>query len=301
MTQHNDFEMPASVNIWLEGLNRAGKSRATLQAYRRALHHFVRWLATQTEGDFDPQAVLGRDVRAWQSHQQRLEGAAPSTVNQRLVAVSSYFKWALGQNLIRHNPCQDLKTLRLPPRQAKGLNPRDVRRLLRAVHKGGDLRDIALVELLLGTGLRVGEALALRLGDIQLSERGGLVTVREGKGRLYRRVPLNAEVRQALRPYLSEHPAASNPAAPLWTGRRGGLTHRSSVLRLLNRYAKTANLPPLNPHSLRHTFATRYLEQNRDDLRGLAALLGHRSLDTVMIYTEPSLEDLALRLENLME
>jgi len=82
------------------------------------------------------------------------------------------------------------------------------------------------------------------------------------------------------------------PAAPL--------THRSSILRILNKYASQAGIEDdISPHVLRHTFATRYLEANRDDLRGLAALLGHSSLDTVMIYTEPSLDDLAERMERV--
>ncbi len=79
----------------------------------------------------------------------------------------------------------------------------------------------------------------------------------------------------------------------------GELRHRSSILRMLNRYASQAGLGEIGPHQLRHTFATRYLDANRGDLRGLASLLGHSSLNTVMIYTEPSLEDLTHRMECL--
>ncbi|MBN2149793.1 MAG: tyrosine-type recombinase/integrase [Anaerolineales bacterium] len=68
----------------------------------------------------------------------------------------------------------------------------------------------------------------------------------------------------------------------------------------LNKYASRAGIEgAISPHMLRHTFATRYLEANRDDLRGLAALLGHSSLDTVMIYTEPTLDDLTVRMERI--
>ena len=66
---------------------------------------------------------------------------------------------------------------------------------------------------------------------------------------------------------------------------------------MLEKYALRAGIQPVNPHSLRHTFATRYLNVNPDDLRGLARLLGHKSLDTVMIYTEPSMHDLSMRME----
>jgi site-specific recombinase XerD len=71
------------------------------------------------------------------------------------------------------------------------------------------------------------------------------------------------------------------------------------VVRLLNKYAYQAGIEAFSPHVLRHTFASRYLEANPGDLRGLAALLGHANLNTVMIYTEPRLEDLAERMERV--
>ena len=70
-------------------------------------------------------------------------------------------------------------------------------------------------------------------------------------------------------------------------------------MRILDKYAYQAQIEPVKPHALRHTFATRYLEANPDDLRGLAALLGHANLNTVMIYTEPRLDDLAERMERV--
>ena len=70
-------------------------------------------------------------------------------------------------------------------------------------------------------------------------------------------------------------------------------------LRECSRWTIQAGIEPVNPHALRHTFATRYLNANPDDLRGLARLLGHSSLDTVMIYTEPSLDDLTQRMERV--
>jgi integrase len=145
----------------------------------------------------------------------------------------------------------------------------------------------------------VGELLRLQVGDVTIGDRTGQVTVRLGKQGNFREVPLTKEVRQALRNYLQTHPGKEDTNAPLWLGVQGALQHRSSVLRVLNKYALQTGLPTIHPHALRHTFATRYLEYNPDDLRGLAALLGHTSLDTVMIYTEPRLEDLAARMEKM--
>jgi site-specific recombinase XerD len=71
------------------------------------------------------------------------------------------------------------------------------------------------------------------------------------------------------------------------------------VVRILDKYAYQAQIEPVNPHALRHTFATRFLEANPDDLRGLATLLGHANLNTVMIYTEPCFDDLVERMERV--
>jgi site-specific recombinase XerD len=133
-----------------------------------------------------------------------------------------------------------------------------------------------------------------------------LVTVREGKHGGYREVPLTKEVRQALADYWEKHPFHQkghehyqDERTPLWQGKHGSLSHRSSVLRILHKYTIRARLDPIGPHVLRHTFATQYLQANPDDLRGLAALLGHSDLNTVMIYTEPTLQDLTARLERM--
>jgi site-specific recombinase XerC len=152
---------------------------------------------------------------------------------------------------------------------------------------------------LVGTGLRVGELLALQVGDLEIGERSGKVTVRQGKHGSFREVPLTRDVRHALEAYLEDHPEKTNPGAALWLGTRGSLSNRSSVVRILDKYVYQAQIEPVNPHALRHTFATRYLEANPDDLRGLAALLGHANLNTVMIYTEPGLADLAERMERV--
>ncbi|MCA9906222.1 MAG: tyrosine-type recombinase/integrase, partial [Anaerolineae bacterium] len=239
-----------------------------------------------------------RDVRDWKSYQQTVEKASPATINQRLVAVTRFFAWAVKQGVAQVNPAEDAGSLRLPAREAKGLPNRDLRRLLRAVHASGNLRDSAIVEVLVGTGVRVAELLALQVGDVEIGERSGKLTVRQGKHGGYRTIPLTREVRAALSAYLEWQPDAK-PDAPLWIGNRGELSHRSSVVRLLNKYAYQADIGAFSPHALRHTFATRYLEANPGDLRGLATLLGHANLNTVMIYTEPRLEDLAERMERI--
>ena len=287
------------IDQWLEAMRQQGKSDHTLVSYHRAVSHFAQWSEMLYGQGVDPANIIGRDVRDWKTHQQTVERAAPATINQRLVALSRFFAWAVRHGLAQENPTDDIKSVRLPQRQPQALSNRDLRRLLRAVHAGGNGRDIAILEVLVGTGLRVGELLALQIGDVAIGERSGKVTVRRGKHGGFREVPLTREVRHALAAYLEEHPEKDHVEAGLWIGIRGPLSNRSSVVRILDKYAYQAQIDPVNPHALRHTFATRYLEANPDDLRGLAALLGHANLNTVMIYTEPRLDDLMERMERV--
>lgn len=287
------------INQWIESLDRKGKSKLTQAAYRRALAHFVAWNKTAYGQDFDPGAIIPRDIEDWKSFQRVVEKAAPATVNQRLVALSGFFQWAQARGAVRSDPTVETSTIRLNKREPKGLGEKELRRLLRVVHSSGNARDIAIVELLVGTGLRVGELLALTVGDLIIKSHSGYVIVRKGKHGGYREIPLTAPVRQALNEYLANHPEKNDRDALLWQGQRGALATRSAVIRLLEKYAITAQLPPFGPHTLRHTFAPRYLKANPGDLRGLAALLGHASLNTVMIYTEPTMDDLAERMEKV--
>jgi len=288
----------ALVGEWLSHLERDGKSPHTLAGYARALRHFARWNRQTCGQPFDPALIIPRDVHDWKAHQQSLEQAKPATINQRLVALSCFYQWATAKGHLRSDPTAEVKGVRREKRQPKALGKGQVRRLLRYVHAGGNARDVAIVELLLGAGLRIEELLELKRGDVTLGERSGAVVVRQGKNEVYREVPLTPPVRRALRAYLALHPDLSADAS-LWVGQRGPLHARSGVWRMLKKYARMAHVAEqaVSAHVLRHTFARRYLDANPGDLRNLAALLGHSSIETTMIYTEPTPEDLAARME----
>src|SRR5574341_377694 len=240
------------VETWCAELHRQGRSHLTIAAYRRALDHFRRWTQSVYGQDLDPARVTPRDVRDWKAHQQTAERAAPASVNQRLAALSRYFHWAVRRRLAPDDPTEDVPALRLPPSQPKALSSGDLRRLLREAR--GEARDYALLEVLAGTGLRVGELLALRVGDVEMNERAGRLTVRMGKHGGYRNVPLTLDVRKALAAYLTQYPEPDNPDAPLWLAQDG---------------------------------------------LALARRLGHASLNTVRVYTEPDMDDLAQRMERV--
>jgi site-specific recombinase XerD len=287
---------------WLEYLFQQGKSNYTVVAYRRGMRHFIRWNEQAYEEIFEAEAVLPLDVEQWKIYQVKIQKLAPATINQRLVAVSSFFDWCLNANIITKSPCRSVKAIRLEKHKPRSVDEKLLNRLLRAVHRSGNLRDVAIVEVLSGTGIRVSELLDLQVGDlIDLDKRSAYLIVRQGKHGNYRTVPLTKTVRRALLDYLAQHSSNEDTGATLWIGRKGALTQSSSILRLLDKYCIQAKIGKVTPHQLRHSFATNYLQKNPDDMRGLAALMGHIDLNTVMLYTEPSLADLAQRMESSSE
>lgn len=156
-------------------------------------------------------------------------------------------------------------------------------------------RDEALLNLLLYTGLRVSEAAALNTDDVTINDRSGKVTVRSGKGREHRELPLHKEARKALKAYLEVRP--QDQGEGLFLGQRGSLGPRGIQMRLAA-LGEAAGVE-VTPHVLRHTFATRLLREVGTDLVTVSALLGHESVATTAIYTQPSEEDLTEAVEGL--
>jgi site-specific recombinase XerD len=181
------------------------------------------------------------------------------------------------------------------------------------------MRDHAILQLLVQTGMRIGECAALCYGDISFGEKRGQVLIQAGKGNKARSVPLNGSTRQAVAEYsaplLGVEPTLKNVAlawpkasvgqgpVPLWRSQRGAMTI-NGMERMITELVKTYTQRDLVPtatttHSLRHTFATRYLATHPHDYVGLARLLGHSSLEATKIYVQPTENELAQRVERL--
>lgn len=216
----------------------------------------------------------------------------------------------------------------------EGLTAAQVNALLRQTQVSGEPeRNYAIVQVLLQTGIRLSECSGLRFGDITFGERSGTLLVRAGKGNKVRSVPLNASAREALAAYVAprlgrgdsgdreeekervslkvllkvaaaQWPKAGTPQAlePLWLSRKGGALTSSAIGQMMTELVKASGkLVPQETgvHSLRHTFARSYLSIYPGDVVGLATLLGHSSLDTTRLYSQPAASQLAARVERL--
>jgi integrase/recombinase XerC len=147
---------------------------------------------------------------------------------------------------------------------------------------------MAIVQMMLGAGLRISEVAALRVEDAEINDRSGWVRVRLGKGMKARSIPLSLRVRKALEAYLKKRP--DEDETDLFLGQRGPLSEWG-IHAVVKKYAYQARLEGVTAHNLRHTFAKNLVDTGTP-LDQVAILLGHESLDTTRVYTQPSERDL---------
>ncbi|WP_088554049.1 tyrosine-type recombinase/integrase, partial [Calderihabitans maritimus] len=195
-----------------EGYLRGEKdvSPATIRSYLSDLKKFMRWYFETTGDPVRVDAVGPLDIAEFKRYMLN-QNRKPATINRALASLSTFFTWAVGQGHAAQNPVSGVKPVRETRSAPRALGRREQLALMRAVQKSGRVRDIALVTLLLHTGLRVSEVCALTLEDITLRERSGVVVVRSGKGSKRREVPLNATARKALKNWLAVRGEAPGP------------------------------------------------------------------------------------------
>ena len=287
----------AAFASWCEWLYAERRVSAhTLEAYDRDLRVFFAFLAGHRGGPTALEDLAGLTLGDFRAYLARraAAGIAASSRSRGLAAVRSFFRFCERGGLIANTAIRLVRT----PKVARSLpRPLDVADALAAVDAAGELsdepwlarRDQALLLLLYGCGLRIGEALALNRR--QVPEGDTLVVT--GKGRKQRLVPVLPVVREAIQAYLAVCPYALTADAPLFVGARGGRLDPAVAQRQVRRLRVILGLPETaTPHALRHSFATHLLAEG-GDLRTIQELLGHASLSTTQRYTEVDASRLA--------
>jgi integrase/recombinase XerD len=272
-----------------------GLSHNTLNAYQSDLAQLGRFLAKRGVSPLDAShSDLAAFLSELASDGEDRPAVSPATLQRKAACLRSFYRHLRREGLVEHDPTADLRgpprTQRLPMVLSRG----QVTKLL-AQPKGTEplaLRDRALLETMYACGLRVSEAIALEMGDVDLQE--GVLRAR-GKGSKERIVPVGREAVSALEAYC----ARARPKlvglrveSHLLVNHRGcGLT-RQGLYKIIQSHARSAGLAELmTPHTLRHTFAT-HLLSGGCDLRSLQEMLGHADLATTQIYTHLSAERL---------
>jgi len=223
------------------------------------------------------------------------KGLAPRTLALVLSAWRGWFSWLVRHRGLRTNPALGVRAPKAPRNLPKALSVDVTGKLLDGPHgeSPADTRDMAMFELLYSSGLRLGELVALNVGDGRLDLATGEVTV-TGKGAKTRTVPVGAKARAALRAWLDlRAQLARSDEKALFVGARGRRISPAIVGSRLAAWARASGVGQrVHPHMLRHSFASHVL-QSSQDLRAVQELLGHASIATTQVYTHLDYQALA--------
>ena len=260
-------------------------SAHTLRSYANDLSDFQTFLTTRAAGDL--RAADSRLVRAWLAALHG-RGLAPASIARKLAAVRSWYRFLVRRGVVEVNPAREARSPRQPHKLATFLPIDEATELVdgRAVGGTSRARDVAILELLYASGLRVSELVGLDLDALDRTER----TIRVmGKGRKERIVPYGAAAGAALETWLRQR---GERGRALFTNVRGGRLTVRSIHTIVRRAARAAGITRrVSPHTLRHTFATHLLDGGAD-LRAIQELLGHSRLSTTQRYTHVGAEQL---------
>lgn len=273
--------------LWLED----GLAKNTIEAYRRDLQQFSRWLekkqANKTLLEAEPEDMMAYFAA-------RHAETKATSANRRLTVLKRFFQLFIRQGRISKDPCLKLKSAKQPNRFPQTLSESQVESLLEApdIDTPLGLRDRTMIELMYASGLRVSELVLLKLVELGMNE--GILRI-IGKGGKTRLIPFGQEARIWLNRYMEEgRPAILNGqiSDALFVTARGSAMTRQMFWILIKKYAKQADIhTPLSPHTLRHAFATHLLNHGAD-LRVVQLLLGHADISTTQIYTHVARERL---------
>jgi integrase/recombinase XerC len=284
-----DLDLTGATEAFCARLSAEGRSPATIAAYRRDLA-----LVARVADELAP-GIVCREVTVGLLDQVFSAGAvtesergprSAASLHRMKAAVRAFFAWAAETGVVGDNPARSIRMHRLPRKLPVFLTTAEKKRLLKELKGRTDfstLRDRAMIEVLLGTGIRLGELAALDMDDIDLDAKHLRV---RAKGNVPQVKFIKTDLRTLLRRYLAERRRHGRPEmeALFLSNRDGRLCQRQIANRLAHWLRKAGIEKELTPHGLRHTFAT-HLYGATNDLLVVQRALGHRDVSTTQIYT----------------
>lgn len=279
--------MSEALIAFLAELDRQEAAGKTLESYRSDLLLFAGWVAGARGRPAVPAAITTDDIHAYQSYLIAVEQKSPATVNRRLAALRKFFGWANATGRVAEPPTANVRGLGRVPRTAQALDREALDRMVRIAEADQDKRNLAILQLLRATGIRVGELTDLRLGAARLSRRTGELAIGRAGSTRERIVPLNAAATEALAAYLAVRPHVADDH--LFVGRRGAGLKPQAVENVVKKYARRAGLKGVTPSTFRRAFAREMLDGGTREAM-VAAWLGHERLETTRSYLRSETE-----------
>jgi len=272
--------------------NIKGLSKNTTNSYRRDLNKFSKFL--KASGVNDLESLTEEMCSAWIADLFQNNVSARS-IQRHVSSAKGFFNYLKKSGLVRNSPFELINSPKSPSHLPNILSPEEVSQLLNFKPKNvQEKRDLAIIELIYSSGLRVSETVNTNLGDFEDNKNFLRVL---GKGSKTRLVPVGRYAKNAIEDWIVERNKLATKDSSLFVNLRGNRITTRSVQQRLKNIAIMQGLPPVNPHMLRHSFATHLLESS-GDLRSIQELLGHSSLSTTQIYTRLDYQHLIKVYEN---
>lgn len=271
------------MNNYVIGFNasmvRAGKSANTISTYTRNAQLFVDWLEGVTAEPFNG-IVNALDVTEYTRHLSNQLKQSLNSIKAKLTALQKFTEYLTGAGYMPALKVEQKKGTTEP--NVEVLEKNELYKLMRYVLNSGNRLNIAVMVLLLNTGIRESELCDLELSDVEITERKGSITIRSGKGNKYRVVPLNKDARNALTDYI-EHARPVTDSEKVFIGQRGALT-RNGVYKIVARLGKKAINRKVFPHMMRHQCFTTMAKNPDIDLKTISSIAGHSSTELTTRY-----------------
>jgi len=266
-------------------------SKHTISGYKRDLTKLSGYLLNN--GIEDWQSVNEHELRTFVNSERR-RGLSPRSIQRVLSTSRSFFEYLLVEGVIKLSPAQNINSPKSAQLLPKAMDADLVQRLLDFKPNGLiQVRDKAIAELLYSSGLRLSEVCTLDVQDLELKERVCRVT---GKGNKMRVVPVGKKAIQAIRDWLIHRKelknSKSSSSEAMFLNNKGKRISARSIQLRLEKLCAQRGLPGINPHMLRHSFASHVLESS-GDLRAVQEMLGHADIATTQIYTKLDFQHLS--------
>ncbi len=283
------MQLHEAISTFLRSMEGEASPR-TIEWYKEKLRALESFL-----GPCEIDAIQAEDLRVWRSallyraekwanhpYKPTVEAPlSPHTINGHIRAVRRFFRWLEEEGYIQNNPARKLRNIRTPDTEPKAASEKDSKRLLKAADESGE-RDYAIVCFLIDTGARANGVVTLTLDRLDLNRRRALVIEKSQKQERARFVYFTEETANALKAWLAVRPQAETNH--VFLNVHGKPLTLWGLYQLLKRLAQKGGVEGrFNPHSFRHAFARRVLQQGAD-LATVSQLMGHSSVEVTVRY-----------------
>lgn len=266
---------------YLEYLDKIrGLSKNTTLSYKRDLEKFGSFLLKEKITTYEE---INSDTCSRWIGDLYLNDIDAKSIQRHISSLKGFFSFLIKNNIVINSPMSNIVSPKATKKLPNVLSPEEIEILVSFSPKSTqDFRDIAIIELIYSSGLRVSEATNVKLDDFE-DNRNFLRVL--GKGSKTRLVPVGQYANDAISAWLEKRNSIHSESKYLFLNLRGKKISTRSVQERIRKISVIQGLPPVNPHMLRHSFATHLLESS-GDLRSIQELLGHSSLSTTQIYTK---------------